>query len=251
MQRTRSAPPTTSSNAGFASLPAELPALSVLVEEVRSPGAARPEVDALLAGLSQPLPSDASARERADLLLSLIEDAQLADYTGTDGRTVSAAAIQALLALGYPYALEVPPEALAEKARKEGTGPGPLSTWKGKLGLGLVVLAGILLFILVRISVPDFTGEEHPKEVDTNELLPIALIIGTTFLPALLMVLGHKLGKGGLQTAVKVWLILASLPLLGIGILSSGAFPFNFIPMAIGGLILAGPLLMSSHEPLE
>jgi hypothetical protein len=244
VQRTRSAPPTSSDDIGIASLPAELPALNVLVEEARSPGAARPEVDALLAGLSQPLPSDASPRERADLLLALMQDAQIADYTGTDGRTVRVAAFQALLALGYPYALEVPPEALDAKARDEGTGPGLLSTRKGQVGFGLVSLAGILQLLpaLYVAAFESWTG----KEVVVS--LAMAFIAGTTFLPAFLTLLGHNQGKGGLKMTGTVWLVLASLLWLVPSLLASGAFPFNLIPMAMGGLILAGAILMSSKD---
>jgi hypothetical protein len=244
VQRTRSAPPSSSTEAGIASLPAELPALSVLVEEVRSPEAARPEIDALLAGLSQPLPSDVSPRERADLLLSLVEDARIADYTGTDGRTVRVAAIHALLALGYPYALEVPPEALEAKARDEGSFPGLLSIQKGKVGFGLVSLAGLvqLLPVLYLAAFESWSGK------DTAVPLAITFITVTTFLPALLMVLGHNQGKGGLKMAGKIWLILASLLWIVPGLLASGAFPFNLLPMGMGGLILGGALLMSLKD---
>jgi hypothetical protein len=249
VQRTRSAPPTSSTAVGDArivSLPAELPALKVLVEEVRAPGATRTEVDALIAGLSQPLPPETSPREHADLLLSLMEDAQLADSTGTDGRTVRAAAIQALLALGYPYALEVSPEALEATVRDEGKGPGLLSTQKGKVGLGLVALAGILQFIPVIFFALEAPDSSPSKAL--VEFLSIGFILSSTFLPALLMVLGHKLGKAGLKTGGKIGLILASLLWLIPGILSSGLFPFNLIPMTLGGLILAGALLMSSRD---
>lgn len=214
------------------------------MEEARAPGAARAEVDALLAGLSQPLPSDASPRERADLLLSLMEDAQVADYTGTDGRTVRVAAIQALLALGYPYALEVPPEALEAKARDEGTSPGLLSTRKGLVGFGLVSLAGIVQLLPVLF----FAATETSSSMAIAVLVSIAFIAGTTFLPALLTVLGHNLGKRGLKVAGSVWLTLVSLLWLIPGLLAFGAFPFNLIPLVMGGMILAGPILMSSKD---
>jgi hypothetical protein len=215
----------------------------VLLEEVRAPGAARAEVDALLAGLSQPLPSDASPRERADLLLSLIEDAQIADYTSTNGRTVRVAAIQALLALGYPYALEVPPEALEAKARDEGTRPGLLSTRKGQVGFGLVALAGLLqLAAVLSLSAREGWISE------TIAAVLIAIITGTTFLPAFLTVLGHNLGKGGLKMAGTVWLVFVSLFWLLPGLVGFGGFPFNLIAFVMGGLILVGSLRMSLND---
>ncbi|WP_224371574.1 hypothetical protein [Hyalangium versicolor] len=92
---------------GTASLP-------VLVSTVRSPGATRGDVDALLQGLARPLADDESPRARADLLLSLLDAPYVGELQGSEegGLTVHAAAVQALLALGYPYALEIPPEAL-------------------------------------------------------------------------------------------------------------------------------------------
>jgi hypothetical protein len=247
VQRTRSAPPTSSTDVGdvgIVSLPAELPALTVLVEEARAPGAARAEVDALIAGLSQPLPPEASPRERADLLLSLMEDAQIADYTGSDGRTVRVAAVQALLSLGYPYALEVPPEALEAKVREEGGFPGLLSTRKGQVGFGLVTLAGIAqlipLFFLVHESLLSWS--------DSFAWLVLAAIVGTTLLPALLTVLGHNLGSRGLKKTGIGWLAASSFLWLVPGLLGFGAFPFNLIALAMGGVILTAPILMSSQD---
>jgi hypothetical protein len=219
--------------------------LEVLVEEVRAPAAARAEVDALLAGLSLPLASGASPRERADLLLALMGDEQVADYTGTDGRTVRTAAIQALIALGYPYALEVPPEALEAKARDEAaSGPGLLSTGKGQLGLGLVALSGILQLLPVLYA----ASTESWSSMDTIVIVALAIITGTTFLPALVTVLGHNVGSRGLKTLGIVWLTIASILWIAPGILSIGAFPFNLIPLALGGLILGGSRLMAAKS---
>src|SRR5689334_13391606 len=88
--------------------------LPELLEAVRSPDVLRTEVDALLRGLARPLAEDETPRARADFLLSLIESQELRELQGSNGRTVRATAVKALLNLGYPYALEVPPEALAE-----------------------------------------------------------------------------------------------------------------------------------------
>jgi hypothetical protein len=218
--------------------------LSALVEEVRAPGAARAEVDALLAGLSQPPPADASRREHADLLLSLMEDAALADYTGSDGRTVRTAAIQALLALGYPYALELPPEALEARIREEGGIPGLLSTRKGQVGFGLVALAGIaqlspVLYLL---------AQGMASWSDGIVILFLASIVGTTFLPAFLAVLGHNLGSRGLKKAGLGWLASVATFWLGGFALGFSEFPRNLIGLALGGLLLAGSFLMHSSK---
>ncbi|WP_224371576.1 hypothetical protein [Hyalangium versicolor] len=87
--------------------------LSVLVSTVRSPGVTRNDVDALLQRLARPLADGESPRARADVLLSLLESSDVGELQGSEkGLTVHAAAVQALLELGYPYALEIPPEAL-------------------------------------------------------------------------------------------------------------------------------------------
>ncbi|WP_224240638.1 hypothetical protein [Hyalangium gracile] len=97
--------------------------LEVLLEVVRSPGVMKTDVDALLQGLARPLTEDVSPRARADFLLALIEDRDTGDMQGTKGLTVRAAAVKALLDLGYPYALELPPEALAEARHGDGDSP--------------------------------------------------------------------------------------------------------------------------------
>ncbi|WP_224372964.1 hypothetical protein [Hyalangium versicolor] len=90
------------------------PSLAVLLDAVRSPAVAREDVDALLQGLAHPPSEDESPRSRADFLLSLITAPSVGDLQSTQGVTVRTAAVRALLDLGFPYALEVPPEALAD-----------------------------------------------------------------------------------------------------------------------------------------
>jgi hypothetical protein len=226
-----------------ASLPeGRLPSLSALVEEVRAPGAARAEVDALLAGLSQPLPPDHPPRERADLLLSLIGDDMIASYTGTNGRTVRAAAIQALIALGYPYALEVPPEALEAMTRDgELTGPGILSTSKGRWGSGLVTLAGVLqLFPALYFGV----GMGSAKFL----AISVSIIAGTTFIPALAAILGQHVGSRGLKSFGLGWLKFAATLWAGSGILSLASPLFLPIALTFGGLLYFGARLMGAKE---
>ncbi|WP_426755990.1 hypothetical protein [Myxococcus sp. Y35] len=99
-----------------------MPAPSSLTElraALSSPGVIPAEVDALLAAIAQPPEGEEALRARADFLLSLMSlpgDASV--LTGSAGTTVRTAAVEALLELGYPYALEVPPDAL-ERARRE------------------------------------------------------------------------------------------------------------------------------------
>jgi hypothetical protein len=52
-------------------------------------------------------------RATADRLLQLLASGELATFRAADGTSARAAAVERLLALGYPYALEVSPEDLA------------------------------------------------------------------------------------------------------------------------------------------
>jgi len=119
------------------------PPLRSWVEEVRAPGASRADVDALLRGLAAPLVEGESARERADVLLDILQDAHLSGLTGSDARPVRAAALDALMTLGFPYALEVPPELLAE-LRPRARRPDLFKRWNVQLGLALPVLAAVV-----------------------------------------------------------------------------------------------------------
>jgi hypothetical protein len=242
VERSRPAPPTSSAEGEGVSLPEALPPLASLIEEARAPGAGRAEVDALLAGLSQPLPPESSPREHADLLLSLIGDDMIASYTGTNGRTVRKAAIQALMALGYPYALEVPPEALEEKSREEElTGPGILSTGRGWAGLGLVTLAGALQAAVVIYLGLSFSEEKLMAFI-------LSFIAAMTLLPALLAVLGQHLGSRGLMKLGLYWLKGYAWLWGGIGILSFGAMPLTLIPLFMAAMIYFGARLMEPKQ---
>ncbi|MBN8230285.1 hypothetical protein JYK02_22485 [Corallococcus macrosporus] len=125
----RSAPPSVTVDEAPTDLPAPIaaesfPPLASLLEEVRSPGMVRADIDALIVGLGRPPAPDESPRERADLLLGLLErNNPVGDHTGSGGMKVRHAAKEALLALGYPYALELPPE-LVELKRSGGREPG-------------------------------------------------------------------------------------------------------------------------------
>jgi hypothetical protein len=201
----------------------------------------------MLQGLSLPPPPNVSARQRADLLLSVIEDAQLADYAGSDGRTVRAAATQALLALGYPYALEVPPEALEASAREKPLGL--LSTRKGLVGFRLVILSGILQLV-APLGIAGMNSWTRHDEALMGALASwgTAITAGTIFLPTLLTLLGHNHGRRALKELGTGWLALVAIFWLVVGILTLPVFPYNLIPLVLGGLVLAGTILMSSSK---
>lgn len=161
----------------------DAPSLRSLVEEVRAPGANRADVDALLHRLSAPLLEGESARERADALLDLLHDAHLSGLTGGDARPVRAAALEALLALGFPYALEVPPELLAE-LRPGMNRPAPLQRWNIHLGLAPPLLAAVVECAFIY----GINAYGSPRPGTMGPL--IALSLATSVLPTLLAFLG-------------------------------------------------------------
>lgn len=231
----------------MASLPEGLPSLEVLVEQVRAPAAARADVDALLAGLSQPAAPGVPPRQRADLLLSLIEDPLIGDFTGSDDRTVRAAAVQALLELGYPYALEVPPEAL--DARSAGAGqadeatPHLLSTLRGKVGVGIPVLLGVAQLVLGYFILAPLSPSEEKLL-----LLCLAYVSGTLFLPTLLTVLGHHLRNSILKNIGNVWLVFVALLWMLPGFFLLGSSVIGLLPLAAGLLLIASIALMNPKD---
>nr|QKW93739.1 hypothetical protein [Vitiosangium cumulatum] len=119
--------------------------MSWLLEQVRAPDASRHEVDALLRAVSLPPGPGESARERADLLHDILEDKQVRAFTGSDGRRVGHVAVMALAELGFPYALEVPPELFAEAraAGREATGTRPGRSSRHDVGAVLTCIAGV------------------------------------------------------------------------------------------------------------
>ena len=146
MERVREAPaPAEESPSSLLPPPPELvvwearPLLEQLAS-LREPGVTTAQVDAFLAGLAAPRPSHEPPRVRADLMLDVLEDEWLCELTGSAGRRAGAVALEALLGLGYPYALEVTPEMLAQ-ARRSPPVPFP---FRSVLGLGLAGLNALL-----------------------------------------------------------------------------------------------------------
>jgi len=194
------------------------------------------DVDAFLRALGQPPAGGETPRERANLLLSLLEDVEVRDATGTDGRTVRTAAMEALLALGYPYALEVPPEVLAQ-VRGEASARG-----SQEVPVAGLVLAGLAV------------GVQGLILWDEGVLLNTwaAVSTGAAVLPPLLAVLG---GWRGLRWARRVGVALMGLMGLAYGLRFMGDFyrmaegslgrSLNLGPAIAGVLLLAGAWLLS------
>lgn len=194
---------------------AALPPLSQLWEQARALGAGGTEVDLLLLGLSQPLGPQEDARERADLLHRMLEDSQLGETRGSDGRRVDGAAAQALMAMGHPYAMELSPEGLdaLRAAELEERSFVIHETLPAKAPLAPVVLSSRQEWgRAIAIGV----GLIESLVILANGLTPVALmglvaIALTTFLPGLLAVSSEGLHNRVLHA---ICLVLAALPLM-------------------------------------
>jgi hypothetical protein len=127
--------------------------LRALANAVRSPGATQVDVDDFLEALARPPDAEEAPRSRADLLLALLEDPILAERMGSQGQSARAATLEALLAMGYPYALEVPPEVL-ERIRRDQPRPFPKHALRG---LWLAATASALPFLTLVAPTLGFT----------------------------------------------------------------------------------------------
>jgi hypothetical protein len=164
--------------------------LAELLEVVRSPGVLRTDVDALLRALVRPLTEDEPPRARADFLLSLIESQEMRELQGSNGRTVRAVAVKALIDLGYPYALEVPPEALAEAQL-------PLEARPQEIPIPGLIATGVSLLVQLGYSMPAFSKLLGRDE--SGALAGVIMLVGLVLGPAASAVLGAWLRIRGLQ----------------------------------------------------
>lgn len=242
MQRTRAVSPPPTDESALPERVVQEPGPEVLplrerVEAVRAPGVVRAEVDALLAGISAPLAEGESPRERADQLLRLLQDDVLGEFTDQDGRQVRPAAMEALLALGYPYALEVPPEVLS---RMDWPGAPPLSrsAW---WGLGLATFAAALPNVMMALSSTRSWARRG------EELL---LLAGVILVPAILSAVAEKYRLKWLKYLGNVPLVLASAVSLFVAwIWSHGHHPFElFLGLGVGLPVLASVFCLRHRE---
>ncbi|NPC51227.1 hypothetical protein D7X99_24625 [Corallococcus sp. AB032C] len=186
------------------------PPLTFLLEEVRSPGMVRADIDALIVGLGRPPAPDEPLRERADLLLGLLDRSNpVGDYTGSGGMKVRHAAKEALLAMGYPYAMELPPELVEAKGadgRAVGLSAGNITLAVVSLLYQSGALAAVWLFLAY-----------SRMEAATEVMLGIGAVL---WLFTVLSLVGHHSRSRDMQSissvvlwaAAVVWLLVA-LPL--------------------------------------
>ncbi|RKH45549.1 hypothetical protein, partial [Corallococcus sicarius] len=223
------------------------PPLAALLAEVKSPGMVRADIDALIAAMGRAPAADASLRERADLLLGLMSrDNPVGKYRGENWTTVRQAAMAALLALGYPYALELPPEMVesypsappVNDSPRPGPGPGAGS-------VVITLLSSLHQTGLIRL-VAEFTGA---VQFDWGSSLGPSLILGMVgvWLPALCSFLGHGLRKRWLQVvgAAGLWLLFVGWGLASLaGTASMGPGSLLLLPwhLALWAAIVMRPV---------
>jgi hypothetical protein len=219
--------------------------LAELLEAVRSPGVLRSEVDALLRGLARPLAEDETPRARADFLLSLIELQEMRELQASNGRTVRAAAVKALLDLGYPYALEVPPEALAEAQL-------PLEASPQEIPIPGLIATGVGLLVQLGYSMPAL-GKLLRRE-EAGALAGVFMLVVLVLGPAASAVLGGWLRIRGLQRFGLFSVALTGCLWLGSAALRLVATPHpltqpdTWFHTVTGIAFLLGALLMRRPE---
>lgn len=240
--------------------PVEVHALPLLrrLNVLRSPGVTQQEVDTFLEGLSTILPAHESPRVRADLMLDILDDSRLCALTSSEGTQVGAIALEVLLELGYPYALEVTPAMLARGRGPAPAQPLPLAVRAG-LGVGAAaaLLHGVgLLPTLVHSLIEEYTangGHLPHQDEGAAEYMPLVVLmmLGT----ALLSGLGWRSLPRGLRDFVNGVQWVTGLVCVGIGALKD-LHLMNFTPgtsqlfLWTGGLTLVSALcLRLAPEP--
>jgi hypothetical protein len=219
-------------------------ALRELLETVSSPGVLLEDVDLLIRTLARPLSESESPRARADLLLSVLETREAVDLKGSDGRTVRDAAVEALLNLGYPYALEVPPEALAQVQRAHAdSGPRDIP----RVGIAAASISLIAQTIPFLPAMLEALTESH-RELNLFDLI----FFGALWGPSLSALLGGWLRSRGLQRLGLITMALVGSVWLTVFALSA-ATGFHDLTKAISSLVaglslLVGAVLLRSPE---
>lgn len=202
-------------------------ALEAQVQEARE--ARGPEREAAVLRLHERLEAlgaGGGSREVADQLLHLLESGELEGLESADGRTSRSVAVEALLELGFPYALEVRPEDLEhlrQSGRAGGTrspllqalaalslGGGFVGEWwalppdalKGmdSPGMWLVTLMGLSLLALV-------TALSGPERSDSRRTGLMALAV-LSIVQLSLGVFGNYHGLGSGLAGLLAWLLL-------------------------------------------
>ncbi|NPC72500.1 hypothetical protein D7Y27_29050 [Corallococcus sp. AB004] len=191
-------------------------ALNALVDAARSQDATWEDADRLIAALGHGPTEEETPRARADLLLELLApDHPVGDRAGREGVTVRQAAKDALLDLGHPYALALPPELLEREARRR--------TRIGGFGVAVTLASmlyqtGLFYVVLLHDGVVHNQHSIHlpPEQLTRARVVPWALMTLTGLLPGLVSLAGHALKRRWLQNTG--WLLILAQALAWSGL---------------------------------
>jgi hypothetical protein len=213
------------------------------VELLRAPEVSTAEIDAFLAALVRPLPPGESPQQRDKLLRSIIQDARIGAFRGSDGRTVRDLASEVLRALSKRYGLEVPRDLLPSRWKQQNTlAHVPLwSTSKGMMGLALIVLAGLGELLLVQ------SFGRRSGELGTPPW-SIPHVAATTFLPVLVAVLGDGFRRRWLYGLGLIWLVLSGALCVAGGLVWSLGDVFGLAVLSAGVLTLIGTKMLDASK---
>jgi hypothetical protein len=208
--RTAPQPPLTGKPTPPLDLP--LPVL-VLTEQARRASAEeRPALASRLNTLLEQMAGEGGDRQVADTFHRLLESGKLEGLVDPGGRSCRAVAVESLLSLGFPYALEVRPEDL-EHLRASGHG-GP--AWKGlqKVPLPslLVLLAGLGTQYVQELLVTDTPDGPLTVQVGLSLLAMMALWLAPPRSPV------YRLGLGLLALVSCLALVLPLLSGVPLGL---------------------------------
>ncbi|QSQ18315.1 hypothetical protein JY572_19340 [Myxococcus landrumensis] len=201
--------------------PVELP-LPVLVrveQALKAPDAERAEAAARLNEVLVELASGGGERQVADTLHRLLAGGKLEGLVDAEGRSCRAVAVEALLSLGFPYALEVEPEDLHHLRSNASSRPrrnkGPLDFGPGVMAT--VFLGGAAAQLLEELALPSRAPGMLTFQVGLGVLALVALLLAPPRTPvyrvgmalmalvsgySLLLALGNWGVQGGLWVGV-------------------------------------------------
>ena len=144
----------------------------LLAEIQAASGTERRELSQRLGEHLEALGTGEGSREKADVLLRLLESGRLEGLAASKERTCRAVAVESLTRMGYPYALEVRPEDLAYLRGQTRSEPDwGLYAHRGAAG----VLA--LGFFLQWGSVPHFVSHSFDAGMDPPLVLSMGLAV--------------------------------------------------------------------------
>ena len=221
------------------------PPLQALLEAVSSPGVLQEEVDALVRALARPLTEEESPRARADFLHSVLEATRGLGLKASNGRNLRVITVEALLALGFPYALEVPPEVMDEVSRdRDDNAPRDIP----RVGIAAAVVAMIAQAIIFLPPALEFLVSE--KDLSS---IPGLLLLGAIWGPPLSALIGGWRRSRGLQRLGLLTMALTgAVWLTGFGLLMHRYYDVSLahllISLTAGLSLVGGAVLLRNPE---